>query len=109
MFSDPASLKRFLVFVFGAGFVALQPLLAKYGIPTPDDAQIGIFAALVAGYIGQSAAKSISAAKTAGVVDAAKVTTTAQADAVIAAALAEKPLNKALDNDKTPPAGTVKP
>lgn len=121
MFSDLASLKRFLVFLFGAIFVVAQPLMTKYGVPTPDDAQLAVFAGFLAAYIAQSAAKSISVAKTAGTVAAAAVTSTAQADAVIATAvtaqkaIAARPLPTIVtlmpptDNDVTPAHGNVTP
>lgn len=106
---QPDSIKRLIVFITGAVFVAAQPLLARYGLPTPDDAQLGIFAALVMGFIAQSAAKSISASKTAGTIAAAAVTTTAQADAAIAAAIAAQKTLMLVDNDVTPTHGNVRP
>jgi hypothetical protein len=87
-FADPASLKRFATFLVSAAVVAASPLLAKYGLPTPSDAQVGWFVALVLGFIGQSAARSIVADHIAGKAAAAAVDTTAKADAVITAAIA---------------------
>lgn len=89
LFTDPASLKRFLTFAISAALVAAAPLLAKYGLPTPSDAQVGWFVALVLGFIGQSAARSIVADHIAGkAAAAAQVVTTAQADDVLTSAIA---------------------
>lgn len=88
---SPDSLKRFLVLVVSAVVVLLSPLLARFGLPVPDDTAIAAFVGLISVFLLQSGAKSIAAANAAGKVEAAKVDSVAKADAVIAAAIvAEK-------------------
>ena len=86
---SPDSLKRFIVAGLGALVVLLHLLLAKYGIPAPDDAALAVFGGIVATYLLQSGAKSIAEANAAGKVAAAKVDSVAKADAVIAAAIVQ--------------------
>lgn len=63
---SPDSMKRFLVLVFSLAALLLAPLVAKLGIPMPDDTQIAAFAGVVAAFLAQSGLKAALAAKAAG-------------------------------------------
>lgn len=79
---DPAKLKRAVSALLGVVTVAAAPLLTKYGVTISDD-QILSFAGIVSAYLIQSgvhsAAKQISAAKSAGEEAAAKIETIEEA------------------------------
>lgn len=88
---EPASLKRFLVMLFGAAGVLLAPQAEKLGFTPPPAEDVAIFAGLVATYILQSSSKSKVEAKAAGEAAAtARVPDTAAADAVLQAAIEEE-------------------
>lgn len=90
---SPDSLKRALTSGLGAlALLAINPLLAKWGIPPISDVTIGSVAMLITTFILQSGLKSkaqiISDAEAAGVEAAAEVVTTEDAVKAINAQIA---------------------
>lgn len=72
---NPASLKRATAAGLGGIVVLLAPLLAKWGLPTPSDTQLELFAGIVATFVLQSGVNAGLQAKAAGETAAAKVQT----------------------------------
>ena len=84
--SDPASLKRLLSSAIG-GLILLvaNPALAHFGMPSVPPGVVEMLVGLLATFVLQSGIKSAVVAHAAGKVEAAKVTTAAQALAALTA------------------------
>lgn len=81
---QPDSLKRFLTMLFGiVVLLAVNPVLAKMGLPPVNDNQIGAAAMVLTSFILQSGMRAVAKAKAEAAAEAAKVQSVEDAAKVI--------------------------